>query len=60
MKPTKQAEARVWLKENLGKSFRFIENKERKYSVPIQEINEEMNQYRTQTDNYIQSIIKMK
>ena len=50
MKLTKRVEARAWLKENLGKSFKFRENNEHKCSVPIQETTEEMNEYKVQTN----------
>ena len=35
MKPTKRAEARVWLKENLEKEFKFVHNKKQNCLVPI-------------------------
>jgi len=59
MKPTKRAEARVWLKENLEKDFKFVHNKERNCSVPISQINKEDKQCKTQTSDYIRSIMEI-
>ena len=58
IKPTKRVEARVQLKENLEKEFKFVHNKEQNCSVLIPQINKDNKEYKIQTSNYIRSRIE--